>query len=177
MSSEYRCRGLRIWCGHRCEVQSATAPAGYPLHGFFCPLHRYQEPKVGVDGSVKFYMYLSADPVTGKLEKRPVIEEHIRRRTSFVGPESSLAAEMLKAPGVSRDGKTATQEAILSWLKQKRGCDQAAAVAYASRMVELGLLLKKDGSHATSLSPQSLAVYRIVTTAPPLPGGGGCSGV
>lgn len=161
----YRCRGLRIWCGHRCEVSTTTAPASYPLNGFFCPLHRYQEPKIGLDNTLKFYMYLSPDPVSGKLEKRPVIEEHIRRRTSFVGPETTLALEMIKAPGVTRDGKTATQESILAFIKTKRSCDEETAIAYATRMLELGLLVKKDGTRATALSPQTLAQYRIVTTA------------
>ena len=116
--STYRCRGLRKWCGRRCEASTAVEPAGYPMQGFFCQLHRYQEPKQTAAG-LKF---------EGK-----EVETHIRR-TSFVAPEATVASELLKS-AACRDGKSATGSAIISWLQEKKGMTLEVAVNLAARMV------------------------------------------
>jgi hypothetical protein len=99
-----------------------------------------------MDGALKF--------------ESPVVEEHIRKRTSFVAPEANIAAEMLKAPGVVREGRTATGASIVTWLKEKRGIDETAAKAYAQRMVDLDIISPKDGGPKV-FNPDRIAVYRV----------------
>ena len=161
-AGEVRCRGLRKWCARRCEVRSSLAPPGYPATGFFCAQHRYQEPRAAPagegGGSLPLLRFDCA-----------AVEEHLRRRTSWVAPEAATVGEMLRAPGLVRDGKTASGAAILAWLRDKRGADEAAALAYAQRMLDAGALAPRDGADAPGarFTAERGAVYRVGAAAPP----------
>ena len=140
------------------------APTGYPTMGFYCSLHKYQEPRVGFDGATKF--------------ESPMIEEHIRRHTSFVAPEASVASEMLKAPGLVRDHRSdlprcATGADLAAWLRDRRSLDDTAAVTYAQRMLDLGILQPVGGKASPVFAADRAAFYRIQLTAA---GGGGAGG-
>jgi hypothetical protein len=152
-----RCRGLRKWCNRRCEVTQAMVPAGYPTIGFYCPLHKYQEPRYTADGGARF--------------DNPVIEDHVRKRTSFVAPESTIAADMLKAVGLARDG-LAQGNKVVTWLRERRSLDEEAAVAFAQRMVDLGMLVPETPAHRAFRGEKG-AAYRIIV---PVAGGGGAGG-
>lgn len=147
--STYRCRGVRKWCGRRCEAATAVEPPGYPLQGYFCALHRYQEPKQTPSG-LKF--------------DSPEVETHIRRKTSFLAPESQVASELLKSAGTVRDGKSATGSAIVSWLQEKKGMSLDSAMNLGTRMVELDILMPKDGGPKVFSSERS-AIYFIHPSA------------
>ncbi len=125
--------------------------------GFFCMMHAYQKPRQGADGA---------------LDLAPTIESHLRRRTSFVAPESNIAAEMIKSPGLVRDRpgvpKSAAGQQVLTWLIERKGLDEAAAMALAERMVALEVLQPAQGAPAKGFSADKGALYRVV-----LMGGGG----
>jgi hypothetical protein len=125
--------------------------------GFFCMMHAYQKPRQGGDGA---------------LELSPALESHLRRRTSFVAPESNIAAEMIKSPGLVRDRpgvpKSAAGQQVLTWLMERKGLDEAAAVAMAERMVMLEVLQPVQGAPGKGFSADKGALYRVV-----LMGGGG----
>ena len=128
-----RCRGLRRWCGRRCEASGVPSEAA--ALGFYCGLHSYQKPRVQGDGAIVF---------------EPEYEEHVRRRTSFVAPELLAAQELVKVPGIVRDRPGAQASvlpsSIIDWLKGPRSLPEEAARAYAERMVALGLLVPIAGS-------------------------------
>jgi hypothetical protein len=121
-----RCRGLRVWCARRCEATLTLAPPGWPLAGAYCALHAWQRPKTGPDGALIF--------------ESPAVEEHVRRRTSFVGPEAGVAGEMVRAPGLVKDRPGAPRSAsgaqVVDFLVSRRGLDEAGALAYAQRMLD-----------------------------------------
>lgn len=118
-------------CNRRCEATDATQPANWPVIGYYCGLHSYQKPKVAPDGSLSF--------------DQPQIEEHVRRRTSFVAPEALVASELLTAPGLVRDRPGApssiTALGIVNWLQERRSLTEGDARAYADRMVKLDVLI------------------------------------
>jgi len=153
MATSFQCRGLRLWCSRRCEVCTSVTPTAYPQQGFFCPLHRYQEPVAGSDGALAF--------------KSKAIEDHIRRTTSFIAPEALVAADLLKAPGTCRDGKSATGAGIVAWLKEKRGVDDAAALSFAQRMLDLGIVVHRDGASSERFLAERSAQYNILAQAAP----------
>jgi hypothetical protein len=96
------------------------------------------------------------------------IETHVRRRTSFVAPEASVAQDMAKAPGVVREradiGRTAQGLDIITWLKDRRGLDDAAAMNYAQRMTDLGMLVPVRKEHK-KFSVDKNAHYFVQPTA------------
>lgn len=100
------------------------------MFGFYCALHGYQKPRQNPDSTLTF--------------SETVFDTHLRRRCSFVAPESMIAAEMSKSPGLVRDRpgapRSATGQAVLEWLMQRRGLSEASATATASRMVTLEIL-------------------------------------
>jgi hypothetical protein len=114
------------------------------MQGYFCALHRYQEPKQTASG-LKF--------------DSPDVEEHLRRKTSFVAPESTIASELLKSAGTCRDGKTATGSAIVSWLQEKKGMTLENAMNLGLRMVQLDILMPKDGGEKIFTSEKSSVYY------------------
>jgi hypothetical protein len=149
------CRGLRKWCDRRCEQSCPDFPAGYPATGFYCSLHSYQKPRQNADGSLTFE---SAE-----------IEQHTRRRTSFVSPESVIAAELVKSPLVVRDRgagapKTASGAAIIEWLGQARKLEAAAAIACAGRMIAQEILIPVDGPRMFQGTKE--AFYRVHPQGP-----------
>lgn len=153
MSSQqqaYRCRGLRKWCGRRCEAVDTAAPAQYPHSGFYCGLHSYQKPKVLPDGAMAF--------------ESEAIEQHVRRRTSFVAPEAAVAGELMAAPGLVRDRPGApssvTALGVINWLMERRSLSEDAAKAYAQRMVALEVLLPVSGAKAFNAADRN-SLYRV----------------
>lgn len=151
----YRCRGLRKWCNRRCEAVDVAQPAQYPHSGFYCGLHAYQKPKVLPDGALSF--------------ESPAIEEHIRRRTSFVAPEAAVAGELMSAPGLVRDRPGAPQSVtalgLLNWLMERRSLNEEAAKAYAQRMVALDILVPVSGTTKVFNSTDRNSVYRVRPSA------------
>jgi hypothetical protein len=136
-------------------------PQGYPIMGFYCTLHGYQKPRQNADGTLAI---------------EPVFDEHLRRRSSFVAPETSVASEMIKSPQLLRERpgapRSAAGDAIMAWLMQRRSIGAEAAQAYAQRMVQLEILVPVSGaaeggagggggSKATFVGDKS-ALYRIV---------------
>ena len=96
----------------------------------------------------------------------PAYDEHLRHRTSFVAPEIAVAAEMVKAPQLLREQKgglrAATGASILEWLSNRRNLPADAALAYAQRMVVLGLLQPLgDVKGAPAFSGSEKALFRI----------------
>lgn len=153
------CRGLRKWCGRRCESSSPDIPVGYPAVGFYCSLHSYQKPRNNADGTLTF--------------ESPPVEEHTRRRTSFVSPESQIAVELVKSPGIIRDRgagvpKSATGSAIFDWLVQSRKLDAAAATACAARMLTQGILVPMGDASRGFLATKD-ALYRVQPLPPKAP--------
>lgn len=146
----YRCRGVRKWCDRRCEVTTTVPPPSYPEAGFYCLLHRYQDPRPQPDGSLKF--------------ESPAVEEHVRRRTSFVAPEATLLQKLVRAPGYSSDGKTIAGDRVVAWLAEKRGISVAAATAQAQRMVDLGFLSPVGGGIPVFHNDKK-ATYRVMLPA------------
>ncbi len=124
------------------------------MFGFYCALHGYQKPRQAVDGSLVF--------------SEAVFESHVRRRTSFVAPEATVAAEMAKSPGLVRDRPgakaSAAGQAILDWLCSRRSLSDEAARAYAQRMVALLLLAPVPGTGTPQgeFSTGKDALYRIM---------------
>ena len=121
-------------------------PPGFPVMGFYCGLHSFQRPRQAPDGSLVF--------------DSPSVETHIRRKTSFVAPEITVAAEMAKAPGLVRDRPGAPRSilgtAVLSWLQESRKLTEADAKALAARMVTFEALLPLDGSRSFSVDRNAL---------------------
>jgi hypothetical protein len=132
--------------------------------GFYCGLHSYQKPKVAPDGSLTF-------------EQTPV-EEHVRRRTSFVAPEALVASELLTAPGLVRDRPGApssiTALGVINWLQERRSLTEPDARAYASRMVEQGVLVPQSGNTKAGFDfSDKQALYRVKPAGTAAGGGGG----
>lgn len=105
---------------------------------------------MGMDGTIRF--------------ESTAVEEHVRRRTSFVAPESSVALDMIKAPGLVRDRadypRTVAGADVASWLRERRGLDDDGAIAYAQRMVDLEMLLPATKAYKR-FSVDRNALYRI----------------
>jgi hypothetical protein len=124
-------------------------PAGYPSTGFYCSLHSYQKPRQNADNTLTF--------------ESEEIEKHTRRRTSFVSPESVIASELMKSPGVVRDRgsgpKSASGIAVIEWLQQAKKLDESAAVACANRMLAQEILVAVDGSKQFLRTKDAL--YRV----------------
>ncbi len=122
---------------------------------FYCALHGYQKPKQGPDG-----------PVVD-----PLYETHLSRRTSFLAPEHSLAAEMSKAVGMVRDRpgapKSAAGKDIAAWLRERKGQTADKARETAARMLVLAILVPISGVQGNDFSEGKDALYRI---APKIPG-------
>ncbi len=146
----FRCRGVRKWCDRRCDVTTTVPPPLYPETGFYCLLHRYQDPRPQPDASLRF--------------ESPLVEEHVRRRTSFVAPEASLLAKILRAPGYSSDGRTLSGDRVVAWLSEKRGISAAAATSQAQRMADLGFLLPVGGGPPVFQNDRR-AMFRVVLPA------------
>lgn len=149
---QYRCRGLRRWCGRRCEASDSAPPANASL-GYHCGLHSYQMPKMLPDGSLLF--------------EHADVEEHVRRRTSFVAPESLVALELLKAPELVRDRPGApssiTALGVINYLMERRSLSEEGARAYAERMVAQGILVpvaSSGGAPRFSASDRA-SLYRV----------------
>jgi hypothetical protein len=153
----YRCRGLRKWCDRRCEASTNLAPLGWPGAGFYCALHGYQKPRAAADGS---------------LDVAPELEQHLRRRTSLVPPEAAVAAEIAKSPGLVRDRPgapaSATGQAVVGWLVERKRFSEQSAQAYGARMVALDVLRPVAGSGAPSVgfAPDKAALYTVVAALP-----------
>jgi len=75
-------------------------------------------------------------------------------------PESTIAADMLKAMGLARDG-VATGNKLVAWLRERRSLDEEAATAFGQRMVELGMLVPESAAHRVFRGDKG-AAYRIV---------------
>lgn len=125
--------------------------------GFYCSLHSYQKPRANVDGTLTF--------------ESPDVEEHTRRRTSFVSPESQIASELVKSPGIIRDRgpgvpKSATGLAIIDWLVQSRKLEPAAAAACAGRMFAQGILIPMSSGDSARLFLGTKDAYYRVQPAP-----------
>jgi hypothetical protein len=126
-------------------------PPGYPVMGFYCMMHGYQKPRQSADGS---------------LDAGPIYEQHLRRRTSFVSPESNIAAEMVKSAGVVRDRpdlpRSAAGAQIITWLIERKGFEEGAALALAERMLAQEILQPLKGTPAKGFSADKNALYRVV---------------
>lgn len=161
-AATYRCRGLRKWCGRRCEATDASPPPLYPVAGYYCGLHSYQKPKSGPDGTLGFESNL--------------LEDHIRRRTSFVSPESMLASELLAAPGLVRDRPGAPQSVtalgVVNWLGERRGMAAGAAAAYVERMAALGVLVAVPGGGGGGAGDKGGQLFRVKPAGQAQGGGG-----
>jgi hypothetical protein len=122
------------------------------VFGFYCALHGYQKPRQNTDSTLAI--------------SEPVFEQHLRRRTSFVAPESMIAAEMSKSPGLIRDRpgapRSAGGPAILEWLMQRRSLTEQAAMATASRMLALEILQPVPPTPENVFKADKSAVYRVV---------------
>ena len=151
-------------------------------------LHAYQAPRTLPDGSIAWVeapvrpMGAAAAPrapdgwTGGGAGGGGLFESHTRRRTSFASPESVVAGEMARAPGLVRDRtgapKSATGQAIVAWLVERRSLDEAAAKAYAGRMVAGGVLVPLDAG-GKPVAPQPGAfvaagnLFRVVVPPPP----------
>ncbi|RYG41242.1 hypothetical protein EON68_03305 [archaeon] len=153
-------------CDRRCEAVGGDLPPGYPGVGFYCSLHAYQSPSTSPDGSLAF--------------ESPDIENHIRKRTSFVAPEASVAQDILRAPGVVRergDGeKSASGASVLNWLVDNRHLDELGARAYAQRMLDLGMLRSLNPA-IREFSTDRGAFYKVVvpSSGAAASGGGGAA--
>jgi hypothetical protein len=119
--------------------------------GFYCMMHGYQKPRQQGDGT---------------LDTAPPFEMHLRRRTSFIAPESNVAGEMMKSPGLLRDRpglpKSAAGAQIVSWLMERKGLDEAGALAMATRMVTLEILQPLQGAPAKGFGAEKTALYKVV---------------
>ena len=167
----WRCRGLRKWCDRRCEATTPLPPLGWPGAGFYCALHGYQKPRVLPDGSLDI--------------PESAVESHLRRRTSLVPPEGAVALEMAKSPGLVRDrpgaNGSATGQAVLAWLLERKRLPEADALAYATRMVALEVLRPvlgaANGSGSTApaigFSADKSALYVVAGGGKPGNKGGG----
>ena len=153
----------------------SASPAPPPTAAARPRRHRYQEPKPPLDrdhggsgdGALRFDC--------------AAVEAHLRRRTSFVGPESLLAADMQRAPALGGAGASAAGgksgaaagagtgvapgAAIVAWLEEKRGCDRAAALATAQRMAALGHLVPNGGGPPVFVAADKV-VWRFVPKPP-----------
>jgi hypothetical protein len=114
------------------------------MYGYYCPLHTFQKPKQNADGSLAF--------------ESPVVEQFLRRSTSFVGPELTVAlalASALRAGQVkgasapltsarSKDSSapagSANGAAILGWLIEARAMDEQGGRAFVQRMLQQAYL-------------------------------------
>jgi hypothetical protein len=141
-------------CDRRCEATTAVEPPAYPVLSFYCALHGYQKPRQGqaADG-------LIIDPL---------YEMHLTRRTSFLAPEHSLAAEMAKAVGMVRDRagapKSTAGKDIVNWLVDRKGLTNEKARETALRMLTLEILVPLSGTALSSIkefSDGKDALYRV----------------
>ena len=149
-SAMWRLVCLRVRCDRRCEAVTMVEPTGYPMIGFYCGLHSYQRPRGGGADSLIF--------------DDAVVEEFIRKCTSFVAPEANLAAELAKAPGLIRDRPGASRSivgaAVLNWLTGNRKMTEEAAINLARRMVQYDALQPLDGTRV--FSNDRNALYRVL---------------
>ena len=81
---------------------------GHPVVGFYCPLHKYQTPRLCEDKIFRI---------------DPVLEAHLSRRTSYVSFEKQLGADMADAPQLRR---LTIEEKELAALERERAQVQAA---------------------------------------------------
>jgi hypothetical protein len=143
-------------CDRRCEATTAVEPPGYPVMGFYCMMHGYQKPRQSPDGG---------------LEIATEVEQHLRRRTSFVAPESNIAAEMAKSVGLVRDRpgqpRAAAGNSLLQWLMERKGLDEDAAMEMGARLVALECLQPLAGAPAKGFSADKTALYRVVPQGQP----------
>ena len=101
--------------------------SGYPVVGFYCPLHIHQKAKLEVG------LYLAPPD--------PTLEEHLRRG-SYVTPERHLGTEMLKVPdlrGTVKSGVKGGQ--FLDWLEEKKGLKEEATQLTMARLLQQGVLV------------------------------------
>lgn len=101
----------------------------------------------------------------------PQIEEHVRRRTSFVAPEMVTAQDLLKAPGLVKDRgavpRCVAGLQLVNWLRERKGLSDDGAVSYAQRMVNLDILVPMTAD-ARTFVPDSKAFYKVVLNARPV---------
>ncbi len=128
---------------------TTVEPPAYPVLSFYCALHSFQKPRQGEDGLVI----------------APAFEAHLARRTSFLAPEHSLAAEMAKSPGLVRDRpgapRSAAGAAVAAWLRERRAQSAARATETAARMLALGILVPLGATPTAAFSESKDALYAI----------------
>lgn len=116
-------------------------------------MHGYQKPRQLNDGT---------------FDIANEFETHLRRRTSFVAPESNIANEMLKSVGLIRDRpnqpRSATGQSLLTWLMERKSLDEENAINMANRMVTLEILQPLQGTSNKGFSTDKTALYRVVPT-------------
>lgn len=114
-------------------------------------MHGYQKPRQLNDGTFDIVNEF---------------DNHLRRRTSFVAPESNIANEMLKSVGLLRDRpnqpRSATGQNLLSWLMERKSLDEENAMNMANRMVALEILQPLQGAPTKGFSTDKTALYRVV---------------
>ena len=118
-------------CQQRCEASTLTEPVGHPVTGFYCPLHKYQTPRLCED---KIFRIDS------------VLEAHLARRTSYVSFERQLGADMADAPQLRR--QTVEGGELAAWLAERKGLQGAAAKLTLQRMLEQGVIVAAGGGRA-----------------------------
>lgn len=154
--ARFQCRGLRKWCERRCEAVTAVEPPAYPVLSFYCALHSFQRPRQSEDGLVV----------------DPVYEAHLSRRTSFVAPEHSLAAEMAKSPGLVRDRpgapRSAAGSAVTAWLRERRSQSAERSLETVARMLALEILVPVGGTRPGAFDEKGFYQIRprLATGAP-----------
>ena len=101
---------------------------GYPVVGFYCPLHKYQTPRLCEDKIFRI---------------DPVLEAHLARRTSYVSFERQLGTDMADAPQLRR--QTLEGAELAAWLGERKGLQGAAAKLTLQRMLEQGVIAAAGG--------------------------------
>ena len=80
-------------------------------------------------------------------------------------PTGSKAAPAAAAAAAAGGSGTAPGAAIVAWLRDKRGCDEAAALATAQRMAALGHLAPHGGGPPVFVGADRV-VWRFVPNPP-----------
>jgi len=120
-------------CQQRCEASSLTEPVGHPVVGFYCPLHKYQTPRLCEDKIFRI---------------DPALEAHLARRTSYVSFEKQLGADMADAPQLRR--QTLEGGELAAWLAERKGLQGVAAKLTLQRMLEQGVIVAAGGKGASA---------------------------
>ena len=92
--------------------------------GYYCPLHKYQTPRLCEDKVFRL---------------DPALEAHLARRTSYVSFERQLGADMAESPQLR--GQKLEGAELAAWLGERKGLQGAAAKLTLQRMLEQGVLV------------------------------------